>query len=53
MQSFFELLVSVINHYQINGLDLFFETVLNDFVSKYVAMQNIFFYFIQGIEIKD
>ena len=41
MQSFFEFLVSVINHYDINGLNLFLDS-FGDFVSKNVETQNIF-----------
>ena len=32
---------------------IYFETVFNDFISKEVAMQNIFCFFVQGIVIKD
>ena len=32
---------------------IYFETVLNDFISKEVVMQNIFSSLVQGIVIKD
>ena len=47
MQSFFEFLVSVINHYHI------IETALNDFVYKEAVTQNIFSSLVQGIVIED
>ena len=47
MQSFFEFLVTVINHYHINGLYIYWDSF------EWVVAQIIFLSFVQGFVMED